>query len=619
MPCRHLLPAAALAALTHLSLAPVVHGAPAVAAARAPGDYSAWTHGADLFLDTSPKGADVAGGVGAFPLLVRLDGSTFDFSEARRDGRDIRFSDAAGLPLPYQVDQWDSAAGRAALWVRLDTVEGNRADQKLRMHWGNPAAADSSRPDAVFDSADGFVAVWHLGGPGGERTNAVAGGKPASPMGYDGNENAKGHIGLCDSLDGEDGSGDHLALGDGYEALSGGFHFSVWAYPTAAVHRGKLLDLGNGAGLDNISIGRDGNTGGIVLDVFDASRRSAEIKSPGGFAEGEWQLIDVTVDGARARIYRNGALLREDTLTGRIPARRRAYNYLGRSNAGGDAYFRGRLDEARISRTARSADWIRLAHANQKSSQSLVSFTEPRVCVSRFEAPPDTALEEGRVLQLAAAADCASSWTWTAVSGPVPRLPDPDTKTLRLPLPRISGDTVLILRFSASYGDSLKEEEVRIEVLEAIPDPAFSLPGDRDWDGTDSLLVKPSITNLAAVKASRDSLIRWAWTLEGVEADTAWREGGLLIRSAGSTGTLKAGLCLDNGGRPQCRMMAIEVTGKTTPIRPHAAIRPVAARVPPSARRDAAGRLLPGGPGSAPRAPSSPNSPSFPGDARRLP
>lgn len=603
---------AAWAALPLLAFVPMASGAARAGAEGAMADYSAWAHAADLFLDTSPKGADITGGVGAFPLLVRLDGSNFAFSEAHRNGRDIRFSDAAGAALPYQVDQWDSAAGRAALWVRLDTVEGNRADQKLRMHWGNPAAADSSNPNAVFDSADGFVAVWHLGGPGGERLNAVAGGKPASPMGYDGNENARGHIGFCDSLDGEDGSGDHLTLGDGYEALSRGFHFSVWAYPTVAANWGRLIDLGNGPGLDNISIGRHAVSDEIFLDVYDSNKKSASVNAPGGFAQGEWQLLDVTVDGTSARVYRNGALLRLDTLTERISGNRRAYNYLGKSNWFGDAFFRGRLDEARLSRVARSADWIKLAHANQKASQTLVSFTEPIVCAVRFEAPPDTSVEEGRVLTLTASADCAASWTWTPVSGPMPRILDPDTKTLRLPMPRITGDTLLVLRFSASYGDTLREEEVRILVKEAVPDPAFTLPMELSWDGEDSLLLKPAISNLAAVKASRDSVIRWTWNLQGVEVDTAWRADGLLLRSPGQTGELAVGLCLDNGGKPLCRAMTVEITGKPTALRPRSSVLPPAPRLPRLPHRDAAGRLLPG-------APSNPKFPSFPVDARRLP
>lgn len=45
-----------------------------------------------LYLNTSPTGADVAGTVTNFPVLVRLRANNFDFSLAKADGSDLRFS-----------------------------------------------------------------------------------------------------------------------------------------------------------------------------------------------------------------------------------------------------------------------------------------------------------------------------------------------------------------------------------------------------------------------------------------------------------------------------------------------------------------------------------------------
>src|SRR6185295_9700140 len=73
----------------------------------------------------------------------------------------IRFSKADNTTaLPYQIESWTSTS--AAIWVQVDTVKGNSNAQSIRMHWGNGAAASQSSGPAVFDSANGYKAVFHL-------------------------------------------------------------------------------------------------------------------------------------------------------------------------------------------------------------------------------------------------------------------------------------------------------------------------------------------------------------------------------------------------------------------------------------------------------------------------
>jgi hypothetical protein len=152
---------------------------------------------------------------------------------------------------------------------------------------------------------------------------------------------------------------------------------------------------------------------------------------------------------------------------------------------------------------------------------------------------------------------------------------------------------VLVLRFSATYPDSLREDEIRITVQEGIPDPVFTLPAALAWNGKDSLLLEPSVANMEALKATRDSVLRFAWKVDGMEVDTGWRAEGLMLRKAPQEGEFTVSLCLDNGGTASCKEVAVKVNSAT-------AIRPVSAREArmranfqePS--RDARGRMLPG-------------------------
>ena len=87
-------------------------------------DYSQWTYHQAVILNTSATGANVASTIVNFPVLVRLD-STHNasvFAQARNQGADLRFSTATGTSLHCQIEQWDSTAKTAAVWVLVDIV-----------------------------------------------------------------------------------------------------------------------------------------------------------------------------------------------------------------------------------------------------------------------------------------------------------------------------------------------------------------------------------------------------------------------------------------------------------------------------------------------------------------
>lgn len=145
-----------------IALSVIGLGAPAHAQAAAP-DWSAWRYRKAIRFNTSPSGANVAGDVHNYPVAVALGAPDFDFSQAKPDGSDIRFSAApGGEPLAHSIEHWDAAGRTALVWVKVDLVRGNSTAQSIRLHWGNPAAADASDSASVFAVSEGFVGVWHL-------------------------------------------------------------------------------------------------------------------------------------------------------------------------------------------------------------------------------------------------------------------------------------------------------------------------------------------------------------------------------------------------------------------------------------------------------------------------
>ncbi len=110
-------------------------------------DYDiSWANSASMTLNTMTAGAGVTTGQKNFPVLVRLSNAHRTvFQQANADGSDIRFSNAAGGHLAYQIERWSVSAGdtSAAIWVLADTVNAS-GTTTVRMHWGNGAASSAS-------------------------------------------------------------------------------------------------------------------------------------------------------------------------------------------------------------------------------------------------------------------------------------------------------------------------------------------------------------------------------------------------------------------------------------------------------------------------------------------
>jgi hypothetical protein len=573
------LPAASAAAAAALA-AGFVHPLPAAAAE----DYASWANVTDLTMNTSATGAGVAITVTGFPMLVRLTAANFDFSQARADGRDIRFAKRDGKPLPYEIERWDAARKAAEVWVKVDSIKGNDASQAIRMYWGNAGAPDSSNPSAVFGAGNGYVAAWHLTGAGtAARPNAVSGGNPAAAVNYDGDENAAGVIAGADSLDGA-AAGDYLDVGDGYADFTGGLTYTVWAFPTAVKQWAHVLDLGNGEGIDNIILNRNDTTTALGFHDWAGTASSQVTTANGQWTLNQWQMFGVTVSGRNVKLYRNGTQILSDSLPFPIANVARTMCFLGRSNWSRDQYYQGKLDEPELSNRTHSADWMKLLYLNQKPGQALPVVVRSTACAWKFGATGDTSVPEGGSFVLHAQVDCASSFAWSVVSGPAARILDPEQKDLPISVPRVQGDTDLVFRLTAVYSDSTRVRDVRLRVREAIPDPAFTLPALAGWSGKEPLAYRPLIANLAAIRATRDSVLHWSWSFTGPAVDTGWLADGVLLKNA-DEGELGIKLCLDNGGPTICKNGELTVSATSGVLAPPAS---VPARKRPG--RDALGR-----------------------------
>jgi len=350
-------------------------------------DHPFWRYSRAIILNTSSSGAGVNETVTRFPVLVRLDNSNFDFTETVPDGSDILFTRNGSVMLPFEIEQWDGAAGHAELWITVDTVFGNNDTQAIDMYWGSDSETIYPQNTPVFDTASGFAGVWHLGDDGAQI-------KDATPNRYDGSspdsarpQRAQGIIGNCRTFDGVNDFITMPGTADGKLDFpeSGTYTVSAWV----------RLDTADGVSHCIVSKGYEQyylRSTYIEPSLshekplwefveFSDSKKWQASNTPA--TVDEWTLVTGVRQDGRQMLYVNGVPVDSsvDTWTNAVSRIDTNDLFIGRfarpvtvPTPEGYCPFKGSIDELRILGTAKNAAWIRLCYMNQRPDDRLVEL-----------------------------------------------------------------------------------------------------------------------------------------------------------------------------------------------------------------------------------------------------
>ncbi len=360
-------------------------------------NYSTWAHYRDISVNTETTGANTSTAVNKFPLLVRLTSADADvFSGAAANGADIRFSKADHVTrVPYQRERYDAVNKVAEFWVLMDTVAAG-ADNRLRMFWGKSGATDSSNGTEVFDTANGFVGVWHLGDSttNNPRPDAVVGGPKAVLQNFNAGNNypsnyagVPGVIGLADTLMGGSDTGSYsgnapyIDVGrTNYAGFSDftAFSYSVWAWDNGPVAYGRYLEAwDDSAGSTANRIILFGNHSSTANDLAVRWGGTTFNGTTPDIVPGTWQHIFFTkaANSGTLTAYINGVATDSMTGVADLPVVARNFVYMGRSTVTqGDPYYNGKYDEMVMAKATRSADWVKLSYQTQQPGETVVNL-----------------------------------------------------------------------------------------------------------------------------------------------------------------------------------------------------------------------------------------------------
>ncbi len=295
-----------------------------------------------------------------FPVLISLDDA--ELTKARADGWDLVFTDDAGVQLDHEIEHFAQSSGALRAWVRIPVLTWD-TDTAVYLYYGNAGVLTThENPASVWDVT--YKLVHHL--------------EESAPPHLDSTLNTNdgavsGSVsqGLTGQINGGvefDGSTGKITVSHSTSlAITDVVTFEAWINPDALPTTPYWNLLVKGSGFP-YQFYLEANTG--RLNFY--SDFSGVVTSGTPVTAGVWQHVAISVhdDLDEVKFYINGSQV-GTTQLGNLDTDDGSDVQIGAFNA--NNYFDGMMDEIRLSRAVRSADWIASSYANQNDPTSFYS------------------------------------------------------------------------------------------------------------------------------------------------------------------------------------------------------------------------------------------------------
>ncbi len=307
-----------------------------------------------------------------FPALIKLPGGVpgFAYADAAENGADIYFTDAAGNRVAHEIDTWN-ASGDSLIWVRVPSLAD--ATSYVTLHWGGGAANVPATTDASAFMGD-YMGVWHFSSFASSATpdsttNALtmtAGGTASqlsltsSPVG----------TGMNNSKSGSNLSTPNSPKWTAYTTtkqltVSGWFKS---ASKTANLRIVTTKSTWTSAGGFEVT-----TRGTAATELLAGGANKAQYTKTGiTNYNSNWIHFAITYDGTLATpqsvMYVNGVQVNSASGADyNLTSSGNAFTLFSMAGSPGSSSFTGNIDEVRLSKSARSADWIMAAYTTMTS------------------------------------------------------------------------------------------------------------------------------------------------------------------------------------------------------------------------------------------------------------
>ncbi len=320
-----------------------------------------WTYRKKITIDHTK----VVGDLVNFPILII---TTMNTSKVQNDGDDIVFTDNQGMKLNHEIESYDTNSGSLITWVNVTTVSSIQ-NTILYMYYGNPLSTNQQNVIGTWDA--NYLAVWHFS----ETAGFIV--KDSTINDFTGNANT--HATISDGVIGKaryfDGSG---SVSIGSPSQFGGlttFSIEAWGDPFSTIGEHRLFDRGN-----------NGNPNTILFYCTSADfhltiNNDDDIAEYNVLNQNNWKYYAGTYigSGGEKAVYTNGIKMNAGTTTqtgtmpGLFPIN------IGHTSIENGGNWYGKLDEIRVSKIARTQQWINTSYTSMSSPSSFVTFGEEEI------------------------------------------------------------------------------------------------------------------------------------------------------------------------------------------------------------------------------------------------
>ena len=320
-----------------------------------------------------------------FPVLLteaNLPIEMFDAGgqyPAANGGDDIWFSsDISGNNrLPSDIQNFtispNPALGKAEIWVGVPSVSAT-SNMSIYVWYHNPgqtqpAPNEPYGANEVWDN--NYVVVQHLNeDPASAPPQCI----DATRNGNNGS--VHGAMNSGDRVDGQvgnslefDGVNDYISIPAGGVTVAGSsITMEAWIYVIEASGRANVLQRGS-----NYALFEFRNGGFPYSTFYSGGWQEFNFGKNVNWFRTDWHYVTCTYDGSQVRTFIDGAPDRDYAYSATLDPYTNNYDLGIALNVGwNDSYFRGRIDEVRISNSARSAGWIAAQYNNQNDPATFV-------------------------------------------------------------------------------------------------------------------------------------------------------------------------------------------------------------------------------------------------------
>jgi len=326
---------------------------------------SSWTYRREITIDNTKVDDDLVN----FPVAVIFSSSTATFANFKASGEDVRFTSSDGQTLiDYERERWASSTDGVALWVEVPTISSS-TDTIFYMYYGNATSSDVSSSTAPWDS--NFKMVQHM--QDDPDTSNIA---DSTDNGNDGVKESAAHPAEQDAKIGKgqefDGSQDEIDVGAPFATVIGNDTygtFEAWVETDAI---GEYQCIFNDYEASSQPYGgitfRINADGTLTFYVTTATPQFDSVDTVVTLDVDTWYHLVALYDGTDVKIYIDG--VERGTATQDYDPFCTSQNngHIGFKIDGTKNYVDGKIDEVRISNSARSVAWIKASYNSGKDT-----------------------------------------------------------------------------------------------------------------------------------------------------------------------------------------------------------------------------------------------------------